>query len=323
MGIGRIGVVLGLAGLLLAGCARSQHPEAEVIPQPPVDQDPPRQADMPPAPPRQTSPTTERTGITTPDESSTEEIPREALATAVAYYRLDQVDVAVVSREALDEHGLGNELAQRFEEAFSDLGMRVRNAEGASLSRTDQRAIAETATKLGADLLIVVLGDTKEYDRFGTFYLYEAEVRGTVYEPGGSKVATREITTHGDRSSDANRAAESALLAAADDLGPYLVQEIVRSVGQNVVSERVTISGLTYHASVMQVISNLRAQPGINDVRLLSWDEKSCVARLLVYLQPAARQNLGGYIANTPGLDVRIRAEGDRAIEGSERRPGR
>lgn len=310
--------IVGGVAIALCGCQTVPHPEPEPVPPNPS----PRPVVSPPTPDRtppqvDTGPSDD-TGMALPNKP--EERDREQIAELVAYYRLDQVNMVILSREGFDEHGLGDELAQRFREAFSELGMRVQNAAGASLPGTDRESIGAVAGQFNADLVTVVLGKASERDRFGNFLSYEADVRGTVYEAGGDIVATREITTVGKRSTDAGRAAESALLSAADDLGPYLVEQIIRKTGQNVVTRRVTITGVYDHATVMQLIAHLKKQPGINDVRLLSWDKWSHEARLLVYMQPAARPNLGGYLTGAPDLRVRIKAEDERKLDARERR---
>jgi hypothetical protein len=248
---------------------------------------------------------------------------RAELAKLVAYYRLDQVQVAVVSREALDEQGLGDELAQRFREDFSELGMRVQNAGGAELPETSATAIKALAGELDADLLLIALGKAKQRDDFGGMLSFEATVRGTVYEARGGVVATKELRKIGKRSSDASLAKSTALRAACEQLGPFLVKQIVRKVGQNVVARRLTVRGLRNHSSARWIEEHLGRQKGINDVRPLSWDEESGTGRWLVYLQPAVRSSLGQYVAKTPFLDMKITADDREGTTGEERREDR
>jgi hypothetical protein len=316
------GLMVALA--ILSGCAptASDYPPAEptpMAPTAPVPSERPREMQRAPAPVQR--PTERATGIAVPDERQPVETTRATQAELVAYYRLDTVNMAVISAEALDSLGLGDEVAQQLRETFSELGMRVQNAAGVPAATTpDPAAVMELASRLDADLVTVVAGRAAERSRLGQMISAEATVRSTVYESGGHVVATKQVTTVGARSSRREVAERSALVAASEQLGPYLVEQIIRTTGRNVITRRLTVTGLQYHVSVMKLVDHLKRQPGINDVRLLHWDESSRTARLIVYLQPAARDNLGAYVAQTPGLEVRIIQSDTAGATGHERR---
>jgi len=316
-----LAALLASAALLVA-CATPQHPEPEPAPREPTAERPKeRPKELKRTPPPVKGSEIGPAGVATPDETQEREGSRDEIAELVAYYRLEDVQVAVVSREAVGASGLGDEMAQSFRESFSELGMRLQNVSGDGGS--DAAAIRGIAARFDADLVALVLGRAKERDRFGNFHSFQATVRGTVYEAGGDPVATKEITKVGERSSDAGLAERSALLAASKELGPFLVEQIVRKTAQNVVTRRLTLRGLREHASVERIASHLRAQPGINDVRLQGWNESDGIARWVVYLQPAARANLGAYVCGVTGLDVRIRADEGRDLDATERKANR
>jgi hypothetical protein len=132
-------------------------------------------------------------------------------------------------------------------------------------------------------------------------------------------VTTKEITKVGSRSSKPEKAAGSALQAAAGEVAPFASERLVRKVGQNVLVRRLVISGLGYYASVTRIMAHLKAQPGVNDVRLACWSEGSATARLTVYLQPAAKDNLGIYVTKTTGLDILIEHVDNNAATGGLR----
>ena len=324
---------------VFAGCQNDKaYPEPAAVEPPPEEVIGPR-AERSPAerervedavakdlkrvPEQATNEAAEQSGMALPAEEQPTNLDREAVAELVAWYQLDDVQVAVLSREALDKQGLGDDVAQRLREAFSELGMRVQNAAGGFFDETDLRTVRGLAKQFDADLVVLALGSAKERSRFGQFLSYEATVRATVYEAGGDMVATKELNTTGQRSTDPDRAARSALLVATDNIGPSLVEQLVRKTGQNLMTRGITITGLRYHASVMKVIAHLKSQPGINDVRLISWDEESQTARMLVYLQPAAKDNLGAYVVGTPNLDVRIESVDRKGLDAQERKVGR
>lgn len=299
--------VLGAAVLLgLVGCATTAKPDP--VPRGPIlPVDPNSLPPISRAPGPTQNPEQERTGFATPDEELPLETTRDERAQLFAYYRLDDVQMAVLGREAIDRHQLTDEVVQRLRETFSELGMRVQNAAGHELDQVNRESIHRLAAEVDADLVTVVSGAARERSRLGRMLSYEAEVRATVYEAGGDIVVTKEVTKIGTRSRSPEKAAESALLAAANELGPYLAENLVRKVGQNVITRRLSITGLRQYGSVTKIKAYLEQQPGINEVRLILWEEASDTTRFLVYLQPAAKDNLGIYVTSMPGLDVRIR----------------
>ena len=319
----RIALTMGILGALalLIGCSTSEKDRyaknEEPIPEEPTAERPKeRPKELPRHQPAKQNPTEQETKKVTPDEQQPRDTTDKELAELVAYYRLDRVQVAIVSNETLD--GLGDTLAQEFREASSRFGMRVMNAQGARASSTDVAAIRKLADQFNADLVVVVLGKAEQRDKFGNFYSYQATVRATVYEPNeGSEVATNELTKTGKRSTDQPAAEKSALLAAAQEIAAPMIEQIVRKVGKNVVSRRLTVRGVLDHETKDRILQHLRGRDGISDVRLVSWDQHSKTARWVVYLQPAAVPELGVYLAQTPELKIRIEAENRKTVEGS------
>jgi len=260
------------------------------------------------------------TGLAIQDEELQTALDPETTAQAFAYYKLDDVQMLVLGVQAIDEYDLSDEVTQRLTEHFSEMGMRLQNPSGLDFDVATPESIRDLATEADADLVTIVGGDARERAKLGRMLSYEAEIRATIYEGGGDVVTSKEITKVGARSSRAERAAESALLAAADELGPYLSEQLLRKVGQNVITRRLVVTDLRYYASVTKIMAWLNRQDGINDVRLISWDARTNTARFIVYLQPAAKDNLGIYVTRTPGLDVRIRDAETAGTTGSERR---
>jgi len=120
--------------------------------------------------------------------------------------------------------------------------------------------------------------------------------------------------------SSTSSAAESARLSVADQLGPFVLEQLARKIGQNVVTRRLTVRGLRHDTQPMQLSAHLARQPGVNHVRLLGWSSASGVAAYWVSLAPWAEDRLGAYLVEAPYLDVRIRAEDQRGLEAERRR---
>jgi hypothetical protein len=322
----KLAISAALGALLLGGCsAATKTAPPELVPPAPTAEpppsDPPPSLPHDPAPPE--NPIEEDTSLAGQDETLPTELDPPVAAMAFAYYRLDDVQMVVVGEQAIDEYDLTDEVTQELREHFSEMGMRLQNAEGVRFHRQDAESIRDFAANLDADLVTVVVGEARERANLGQMYSYEAEIRATIYEAAGDIVTTREITAVGGRSSDAQRAADSALRAAADELGPFLSEQLIRKVGQNVITRRLVVTDLRYYASVTKIMTWLKKQPGINDVRLMSWDERSGTARFIIYLQPAAKDNLGIYVTDTPDLEVRIRHIDQAGTTGEERRINR
>jgi len=258
-------------------------------------------------------------GLAIRDDKLAVDLDPEEIAQSFAYYQLDNVQMVVVGEQAIEEYELTDEVTQHIREHFSELGMRVQNAGGTSFTQNTHDAIRAFAASLDADLVTVVSGIAQERAQLGQMFSYEAEIRTTIYEASGDIVATKEITKIGSRSSRPDHAAHSALRAAAEELGPYLSEQLIRRVGQNLITRRLNISGLKYHASVTKLMAWLKQQDGINDVRLISWDADSDTARFIMYLQPTAKDNLGTYITTTPDLNTQIRRINQAGTAGTER----
>jgi len=265
----------------------------------------------------------EETGLAIPNEKQPVDLDREVTAQAFAYYDLDDVQMVVIGEPTIDKYGLTDDATQQLREHFSEMGMRLQNVGGSTLGSTDAAAIAGLSTSYDADLVTVVSGTARERGKLGRMYSYEATVRVTVYEAGGQTVVTKELTKVGSRSSKPDRAAESALRAAAGEIGPYISEQLIRKVGQNVLTRRVVITKLKYYASVTQIIEYLKRQQGINDVRLISWEADVGRARFVVYLQPAAKDNLGIYVTQTPNLEVKVVHIDNARMTGEEQRRDR
>ncbi|MCK4872148.1 MAG: hypothetical protein KAS72_05450 [Phycisphaerales bacterium] len=302
-----IGLALGTLLVGAVGCTPKPYAPVEPVPEPPgtttIDRTP---RDISPDAPQRTNRASERTNLALPDEQQPVETTRAQQAAHVAYYSLDDVQMAIVGGEEIDRYQLGDKVAQELRELFTEIGFRVQNVSHLDLYQTDPDSIAEFAARADADLVTTVYGTVSERSRLGRMLSYEATIRANVYEAAGQLVATKELTAVGKRSSRVDAAAKSALIAAVDQVGPYLIEQIIRKVGQNVVTRRLTLTDMDDYGTVTHLLAHLRGQQGINDVRLMSWDDRSGTARMVIYLQPAAIHNLGTYIATAPGMKIEI-----------------
>jgi hypothetical protein len=291
----------GALSALLVGCTKGSQSAVE------VDDAPDPSARLNQVPRQRENTAAEQTGLAIRDDQLQNDLTRAEQAKLIVEYSLDEVQMAVTGNEPMLEHDLGGTVTQNLRELFTELGIRVQNTWDVHLSDIDAAGIADYAAEADADLVTWIRAETNQRAKLGQMISCEAVIKANVYEASGGLVATKELRTVGQRSSRIERAARSALEKGVEQIGPYLVEQIIRKVGQNVVARRLSLSDIEEQADLDAIVSHLRKQTGVNDVRTLKWDGGTKSAQLLVYLQPAAIDALPGFLRSTPGLDLEIK----------------
>jgi hypothetical protein len=304
MKLPRCRTVLALAScaLLVIGGCTPQPAEPDETREAPVNPDKDgRPADMEPVPPAKQRSGDSDAALYDEEETQPVEQTREERGAHVLYYGLDDVQIAVVPGPPAGDPALLDTLIQDLSEEFFELGMRVRNVAGQQLDAVDKESITDFAAAVDADLVVCVWGDAELRDKFGSMLSYRGTVRATAYESLGDTVTTKEVRKIGQRSPEADQAARSAIEQAVAEVGDYMGEQLIRKIGQNLSSRRITLSGVDNYAMLTQIEAHLKSQDAINDVRRIDWNQSTGVAHLVVALQPDAIDNLPTYLATTPG----------------------
>jgi len=214
---------------------------------------------------------------------------------------------------------------------LTEVGLRVLDLGTVRRYDAPSRDYATAAGVDAYDLLIVLWGSTRQADRFGEFYSYEARCRGKLIDPvDGSPVASREILRRGKRALDAGDAARSSLEAGGGEIARYLTDELVRKVEHNGFVMRLVLTGVRSSEEVDKIRTYLQSRPGVAEARLASWSARHRRARLLVRMHPGTKANLAAYTETVPGIEITVTDMSRRDVSGErkadpreERRRGR
>jgi hypothetical protein len=238
-------------------------------------------------------------------------VPDADKASLLYQAQVDLLRVLICSEEGID---LGNEKVdsdyalQRVSEHFTDMGFRVLDGNpcpGYQASRADMTRIAN---ERDADLFVLLRVDAMLKDKFGNYYLYEAEGRGKVAQISDKElVTTRSASAKGQRSTRQSGAAESALVACAKELGSQLTDEILRKSGRGILLRRVSVDDLKTAAQVDYVRVGLSKKPGVRSVVLQRWDRESERANFWVRLDASVKENLGAYLEDLDDIKLKVK----------------
>lgn len=291
-----------LAGAILwAGCRGrplERLPRAVSVPPKgrtrPVVDTPPK-----PAPLTPTADTTV-TGVEAP--AAAEHIPPADKQELVMRARLDRLLVAVaaggspVARDVLAEKAVSK---------LTETGLRARRLRqtpgyGSPVS-------AYRAGREGFDRLIVLRGESRQVDKLGEFFSYEARCLGKMLDPAdGMVLASKEVLSRGKRALSAADAERSALEAAGGELVEYLTDELIRKVDHGRYLVRLVLEGVRNTDEVDRIKAWLQTRPGVAEAKCLSWSRSSRTARMFVRMHPAVKGNLAAYVETIPKLKIEV-----------------
>lgn len=154
-------------------------------------------------------------------------------------------------------------------------------------------------------LLIRLRGTSREFDRFGNYYRFEAELDGKVEKPRGELITERRFTQRGSRSRNEVQAAEDALTAAATEAVTYLSDEIIRQC-RRLHTTTLNLRNIEDLRHVLDVLQELRGRPGIAYASLERWTEKSQTALVEIVHSTLARDLLGTYLETLQRQKVEV-----------------
>jgi hypothetical protein len=170
------------------------------------------------------------------------------------------------------------------------------------------------------DLLIVLWGSSKQADKFGEFYSYEARCKGKLIDPiDGSPVAAKEILRRGKRALNTSDAETSSLEAGGSAIIKYLTDEMVRKVEHNGYVMRLVLTGVKTSEEVDKIRIYLQSRPGVAEARTVSWSKRGQRARLLVRMHPGTKANLAAYAETVPGIAIEVTDMTKRDISGKRK----
>lgn len=158
------------------------------------------------------------------------------------------------------------------------------------------------------NLVFLLRGSAKKTDKFGDFYVFEAELSGKVVNlTTHQEVASQTLRAKGERLLDEKQAAVSAVTAAANKLTDYLTNEVARKwQATSLVRVALTIANLSRQDKVESLRNELQARSGVYYVSLENWDRQKATARFEVLSRSDAREFLAGYVGGSRGGRITV-----------------
>lgn len=297
-----------LLGLLLvnlvvmAGChGQRTTPPAErvVLPPPPV-------APVPPGPPEKRP---KDPYVVIPQPPDKPILPPQEEQALVCTAKLDLLRVLICSDETVhlsDTAYKSDECKQKVVEHFSDIGYRVvdgafpgYNASGGTLKGI--------ANDIDVDLFVLLYAKTTLRDKFGDFYLFQADGRGRVAQIVGNELVTAtSANVRGKRGLSEGEAAQSALQACGEEIGQKLSYEILRKSSSGILVRELTIDGLGRASQADYIRVGLEKKPGVYSVTLKRWDSTNKRAVFLIRLDASVKENLAAYLEDIEKVRLRV-----------------
>ena len=159
-------------------------------------------------------------------------VPDEDKAALIYQGGLDRLRILICSDEKMMVDGKAHEAdvaRQAVCEHFADLGFRVLDGATCPASTASLPEWTGLAETYKVDLLVLLRGTSKQVDKLGNFYSFEADGRAKVVRIGSAELLTTQSAfVRGKRALNDQRAARSALAVCGNELAKKLSDEILR-----------------------------------------------------------------------------------------------
>ncbi len=235
--------------------------------------------------------------------------------------RLDLLRVMLCSEESVGAGGrqdASDSFLQAAKEHFTNIGFRVVEANDCLGYNASSAEIRNWAFKHDVDLMVLFDVRAETAHKFGNFYSYEARARGKVMQISDRElVTTASARVRGERELSEAGAARSALEKCGGDLAAKMSDEILRKTARGLLLRRMEVDGLANVQMAERIRVKLSKKPGVEAVRLTSWDADSRRALYWVRINPAELENLASYIQ-----EIRIGLSRIRVVRLDKEGPG-
>jgi hypothetical protein len=304
-----------LVALILTGC---QGPRTEPVspsvvqqigPTNPIEPGPPGEAAKDPF-------------IFKPESPQKPVLPAVKEQALVCNAKLDLLRVFICSDETVNlsnSRYKSDECRQKVTEHFTDMGYRIveETSPGYDVSGN---ALTSLAEKYDVDLFVLLKADVKQTDKFGDYFLYEADGRGRVAQIVGNElVTTTSANVRGKRALNEQGAAQSALQACAQEIGQKLSYEIIRKSSTGILVRELVVDGLERAEQADYVRVGLSEKPGIQSVSLKKWDNTSKRAVFLIRLDASVKENLASYLENINNVRLKVKKFDETKVKSREK----
>jgi hypothetical protein len=224
------------------------------------------------------------------------EIEKRAL---VDKLRLHLYNVGVVSEERLglaDGARPSQVCALKVRDKLLATNFRVQQVERGLTYDSPAGDVVRFAKDNDLAFVVQVRGVSKQFDKFGDFFLFEATVDAKVVKSYGAEpIAERNFRLKGTRKLDERQAAEEALTAAGEKAVDFLTDEVVRK-RDRLFTTLITLKNVDDLRHVDNILRELNRKPGIAYASLERWSEKGHTAIVEVTHSGYGKENLGAYL---------------------------
>ena len=237
-------------------------------------------------------------------------VPDEDKAALFYKAQLDLLRILICSDEVMTVSGeevSTDVMRQQTAEHFSNLGFRVLDGSPCPSYDAPPNQLSSLANQRDVDMFVLLRGKSKQVDKFGNFYSFEAEGRAKVAQIIGNELlTTQSALVRGKRGLNVQQAAESALTVCGDELAKKCSDEILRKSARGALVRRLHIDGLRSAKLVDYVRVGLSGKPGVQSVALSSWDQATGTAVFWVRLDASAKENLAAYLEQLEGIKLKV-----------------
>jgi hypothetical protein len=237
-------------------------------------------------------------------------VPDEDKAALLYKAQLDLLRILICSDEIMIVNGeqvSTDVMRQQTAEHFSNLGFRVLDGSPGPSYDVPADQLGTLANQRDVDMFVLLRGRSKQVDKFGNFYSFEAEGRAKVAQISGNELLTTQSAfVRGKRGLNVQQAAESALTVCGDELAKKCSDEILRKSARGALVRRVRVDGLRTAKLVDYVRVGLAGKPGVQSVALSSWDHATGTAIFWVRLDASAKENLAAYLEQLQNIRLKV-----------------
>jgi len=148
------------------------------------------------------------------------------------------------------------------------------------------------------NLVFLLKGEAKQKDKFGKFFSYECKLSGKIVNLYTHQIIARKtITKRGERKQDADQAADSAVVAAAEPMSEYLIKEVARKwQATSLVKARLDIHNVEDAGVCNDLRAGLQNRAGVYYVALERWDAGGRTAEFEVLCRFDVKEHLLAYV---------------------------
>ncbi len=242
--------------------------------------------------------------ILRPDNNSGDIISSDQESNLVYQAKLDLLRLLI----CCDGESGADDLKDEIKRHFVNLNYRVLDFYKCPGYNPRPETVERLADEYDADLMVLArLTRVDQKDKFGNYYLYEAEADGKVLQIVGNEVlASKDVYVYGKRTTNQSQAVKNTVQKCGEELAGELSYEILRKSGSGVLVRRIQVDGLKRVKYVDYIETELQKLPGVKSVSRISWDSQTGRALFWVRMDAGIKDNLAAYLEQLDTIHLKV-----------------